>query len=57
MDVLLKANERETVLTDTEILDEVITLLPAGSETSAITGCFLLMMLAMNPNIQVILKK
>ncbi|XP_072159667.1 cytochrome P450 4C1 [Bemisia tabaci] len=37
---------------ETDMIDEVITFLIGGSETSAVTNCFCLLMLAMHPEFQ-----
>lgn len=53
MDQFLKYNEEGAELTDKEIIYEANTMLAAGSETNALTISFTLIMLAMNPEIQV----
>lgn len=53
MDQFLKQNEEGEKLTDKEIIYEGNTMLAAGSETNALTISFTLIMLAMNPEIQV----
>lgn len=56
IDQFLKLNERNEdgeKLTDKEIIHELNTMIAAGSETNALTISFTLVMLAMNPEIQV----
>lgn len=57
MDQFLKYNEEGAKLTDKEIIYEANTMLAASSETNALTISFTLIMLAMNPKIQVSKKK
>lgn len=54
MDHLLRQNEEGTNHTDEKVRHEINTLISAGSETNALAICFTLIMLAMNPEIQVI---
>lgn len=49
---LLRLNETEKQ-SDDELMQEGVTTIAAGYETSAMTICFALIMLAMNPDIQV----
>ncbi|VVC43515.1 Cytochrome P450, E-class, group I,Cytochrome P450,Cytochrome P450, conserved site [Cinara cedri] len=52
LDTLLELNETGANFSDAEIRDEVVTMMIGGSETSAITNCFCLLMLAIHPDIQ-----
>ncbi|XP_050530172.1 cytochrome P450 4C1-like [Daktulosphaira vitifoliae] len=52
MDCLLLANESDPDFSDDDVLDEVITMLYAGSDTSGTTECFCLLMLAIHQDIQ-----
>ena len=51
--MLLELNEQGAGFSDQDLYDETITMMIGGSETSAITNCFTLLMLAMHPQIQV----
>ncbi|XP_015378114.1 PREDICTED: cytochrome P450 4C1-like [Diuraphis noxia] len=53
LDILFELNNNGGHFSDSDIRDEVITMMIAGSETNAITICFCLLMLAMNQDIQV----
>ncbi|XP_015378113.1 PREDICTED: cytochrome P450 4C1-like [Diuraphis noxia] len=54
LDILFELNNNGSGhFSDSDIRDEVITIMIAGSETNAITICFCLLMLAMNQDIQV----
>nr|AVL92848.1 CYP450 [Locusta migratoria] len=52
LDYLLEATESGGRLTETELRDEVNTLLSAGYETTATTVCFALLLLGMYPRVQ-----
>ncbi|KAF0752653.1 cytochrome P450 4C1-like isoform X1, partial [Aphis craccivora] len=52
LDTLLDLNEAGANFSDDDIRDEVMTMMLSGSETSTVTGCFCLLMLAMHPEIQ-----
>ncbi|VVC43354.1 Cytochrome P450, E-class, group I,Cytochrome P450,Cytochrome P450, conserved site [Cinara cedri] len=52
LDKLLKLNNEGVDFTDDELIDEVITITIAGSDTSAITQCFCLLLLAIHQDIQ-----
>uniref|UniRef100_A0A2S2Q055 Cytochrome p450 n=1 Tax=Sipha flava TaxID=143950 RepID=A0A2S2Q055_9HEMI len=52
LDTLLELNEVGANLTDIEVRDEVVTMMSAGSDTSAVTICFCLLLLAIQPDIQ-----
>ncbi|KAF0760023.1 cytochrome P450 4C1-like [Aphis craccivora] len=52
LDTLLDLNEAGANFSDEELRDEVVTMMIGGSETSAITVCFCLLMLAIHPEIQ-----
>uniref|UniRef100_A0A8D8V6D0 Cytochrome P450 4C1 n=1 Tax=Cacopsylla melanoneura TaxID=428564 RepID=A0A8D8V6D0_9HEMI len=52
LDILLELKAAGAHFTDDDIRDEVITMMIGGSETSALTNCFTLLMLAMHPEIQ-----
>ncbi|XP_050423131.1 cytochrome P450 4C1-like [Adelges cooleyi] len=52
LDKLIELNEEGANLTDEEIRDEVVTMLVGGSETTTITNCFCLLMLAIHQDIQ-----
>lgn len=52
MDTLFELNEAGANFSDNDILDEVVTMMIGGSETSAITLCFSLLLLAIHPDIQ-----
>ncbi|XP_050054619.1 cytochrome P450 4C1-like isoform X2 [Aphis gossypii] len=52
LDTLLDLNEASANFSDEEIRDEVVTMMIGGSETSTITVCFCLLMLAIHPEIQ-----
>lgn len=51
--MLLELNEQGAGFSDQDLYDETITMMIGGSETSAITNSFTLLMLAMHPHIQV----
>lgn len=51
MELVLRYKDNE-IFSNKELSDEIITLITAGSETSSITMCFTLLMLAMNPDAQ-----
>lgn len=50
---MLRLNKEGIELTDEELIYEGINVVAGGSETNALAICFTLMMLAMNPEIQV----
>ncbi|VVC26885.1 Cytochrome P450,Cytochrome P450, E-class, group IV,Cytochrome P450, conserved site [Cinara cedri] len=52
LDKLLKLNNEGADFTDGELKDEVITMTVAGSDTSAISECFCVLLLAMHQDIQ-----
>ncbi|KAL4123116.1 hypothetical protein QTP88_015346 [Uroleucon formosanum] len=52
LDILFKLNNKGGNFTDSDIRAEVITMMTGGSETSAITVCFCLLMLAIDQDIQ-----
>ncbi|XP_029344467.1 cytochrome P450 4C1 isoform X2 [Acyrthosiphon pisum] len=52
LDTLFELNETGANFSDNDILDEVVTMMIGGSETSAITLCFSLLLLAIHPDIQ-----
>ncbi|KAF0760019.1 Uncharacterized protein FWK35_00004731, partial [Aphis craccivora] len=52
LDTLLDLNEAGANFSDDDIRDEVVTMMIGGSETSTITVCFCLLMLAIHPIIQ-----
>ncbi|XP_001951034.3 cytochrome P450 4C1 [Acyrthosiphon pisum] len=52
LDTLLDLNEAGANFSDEELRDEVVTMMIGGSETSAITLCFCLLLLAIHPEIQ-----
>ncbi|KAK7588226.1 hypothetical protein V9T40_005471 [Parthenolecanium corni] len=52
LDLLLELNEEGAEFSDTDIRDEVVTMMIGGSETSALTLSFTLLMLAMNSEVQ-----
>nr|QTC11262.1 cytochrome P450 380C41 [Phenacoccus solenopsis] len=52
LDILLDLNENGAEFTDDDIRDEVVTMMIGGSETSALTNCYTLLMLAMHPHAQ-----
>ncbi|KAK7604566.1 hypothetical protein V9T40_005752 [Parthenolecanium corni] len=52
LDILLKLNDEGAEFSDSDIRDEVVTMMIGGSETSALTLSFTLLMLAMNPEVQ-----
>ncbi|CAH1715439.1 unnamed protein product [Aphis gossypii] len=52
LDTLFDLNEAGENFSDEEIRDEVVTMMMTGSETSTITGCYCLLMLAIHPKIQ-----
>lgn len=52
LDTLLDLNEQGAEFSDQDLYDEVITMMIGGSETSAITNCFTLLMLAIHPHMQ-----
>ena len=53
LDKLLELNEEGAEFSDQDLYDETITMMIGGSETSAITNSFTLLMLAMHPDVQV----
>ncbi|KAK7604570.1 hypothetical protein V9T40_005756 [Parthenolecanium corni] len=52
VDILYKLYDNKHFLTEKELTDEILTLIFAGSETTAIAISFTLMMLAMRPDVQ-----
>ncbi|XP_022166734.1 cytochrome P450 4C1-like isoform X2 [Myzus persicae] len=52
LDTLFELNEVGANFSDDDIRDEVVTMMIGGSETSAITLCFCLLLLAIYPDIQ-----
>ncbi|XP_060860449.1 cytochrome P450 4C1-like [Metopolophium dirhodum] len=52
LDTLFELNNDGGNFSDSDIRDEVVTMLTGGSETSAITVCFCLLMLAIDQDIQ-----
>ncbi|XP_050423133.1 cytochrome P450 4C1-like [Adelges cooleyi] len=52
LDTLLELNEAGANFSNDEIRDEVVTMMIGGSETSAITNCFCLLMLAIHQDVQ-----
>ncbi|XP_046665741.1 cytochrome P450 4C1-like [Homalodisca vitripennis] len=52
LDILLELNDGGNTFTDDDLRDEVVTMMVGGSETSAMTDCFCLLMLAMHEDIQ-----
>ncbi|XKL64203.1 hypothetical protein PGB90_004289 [Kerria lacca] len=52
LDLLLELNENGAEFSDTDIRDEVVTMMIGGTETSAVTISFTLLMLAMYPEAQ-----
>nr|UMO80440.1 cytochrome P450 CYP380C40 [Myzus persicae] len=52
LDILFKLNIEGGNLSDNDIRDEVVTMMTAGSDTSSITVCFCLLMLAIHQDIQ-----
>ncbi|XP_060876038.1 cytochrome P450 4C1-like isoform X2 [Metopolophium dirhodum] len=52
LDILFELNNTGGNFSDSDIRDEVITMMIGGSETSAITICFCLLMLAIHQDIQ-----
>ncbi|XP_050538613.1 cytochrome P450 4C1-like [Daktulosphaira vitifoliae] len=52
LDTLLELNEAGANFSNEEIRDEVVTMMIGGSETSAITNCFCILMLAIHQDIQ-----
>ncbi|XP_016656341.1 cytochrome P450 4C1 [Acyrthosiphon pisum] len=52
LDTLFELNNGGGNFSDSDIRDEVITMLAAGSETNAITVCFCLLLLAIHQDIQ-----
>ncbi|XP_075233074.1 cytochrome P450 4C1-like [Lycorma delicatula] len=52
LDILLELKDSGTTFTDDDLRDEVVTMMVGGSETSALTNCFCLLLLAMHPEIQ-----
>ncbi|KAE9541566.1 hypothetical protein AGLY_003557 [Aphis glycines] len=52
LNTLLDLNEAGENFSDEEIRDEVVTMMMTGSETSSVTGCYCLLMLAIHPKIQ-----
>ncbi|CAI6354070.1 unnamed protein product [Macrosiphum euphorbiae] len=52
IDTLLEASENDPDFTNTDIRDEVITMMFAGSDTNATTECFCLLLLAIHQDIQ-----
>ncbi|XP_026817199.1 cytochrome P450 4C1-like [Rhopalosiphum maidis] len=52
LDTLFELNEAGANFSDDDIKDEVVTMMIGGSETSAITICFSLLLLAIYPDIQ-----
>ncbi|CAI6360436.1 unnamed protein product [Macrosiphum euphorbiae] len=52
LDILFELNQTGGNFSDSDIRDEVVTMMTGGSETSAITICFCLLMLAIHQDIQ-----
>ncbi|XP_025419157.1 cytochrome P450 4C1-like isoform X2 [Sipha flava] len=52
LDKLLQLNETGANLSDEDLRDEVVTMMIAGTETTAITLCFCLLLLAIHQDIQ-----
>ncbi|RZF47741.1 hypothetical protein LSTR_LSTR006005 [Laodelphax striatellus] len=52
LDILFELIDSGTNFTNDDLRDEVVTMMVGGSETSALTNCFCLLMLAMHPEIQ-----
>jgi cytochrome P450 family 4 len=52
LDILFELNNTGGNFSDSDIRDEVVTMMTGGSETSAITICFCLLMLAIDQDIQ-----
>lgn len=52
LDILLELKDAGAQFSDDDIRDEVITMMIGGSETSALTNCFCLTLLAIHPEIQ-----
>ncbi|XP_046621117.1 uncharacterized protein LOC124305582 [Neodiprion virginianus] len=52
IDGLLKLSNDNKILTDKAVREQVDTMMTAGSDTSAITASFLMMMLASHPDVQ-----
>ncbi|XP_027840519.2 cytochrome P450 4C1-like [Aphis gossypii] len=52
LDTLFELNEAGANFSDDDFRDEVVTMMIGGSETSAITLCFCLLLLAIYPDIQ-----
>ncbi|XP_029343853.1 cytochrome P450 4g15-like [Acyrthosiphon pisum] len=52
LDILFELNNNGGNFSDSDIRDEVVTMMTGGSETSAITICFCLLMLAIDQDIQ-----
>ncbi|CAI6359143.1 unnamed protein product [Macrosiphum euphorbiae] len=52
LDLLFELNNNGGNFSDSDIRDEVVTMMTGGSETSAITICFCLLMLAIDQDIQ-----
>ncbi|XP_022176867.1 cytochrome P450 4C1-like [Myzus persicae] len=52
LDILFQLNNDGGNFSDADIRDEVVTMMTGGSETSAITICFCLLMLAIHQDIQ-----
>ncbi|KAE9533548.1 hypothetical protein AGLY_009186 [Aphis glycines] len=52
LDKLLKLNDEGADFTDEDLKDEVITMTVAGSDTSAISECFCILLLAIHQDIQ-----
>ncbi|XKL64201.1 hypothetical protein PGB90_004287 [Kerria lacca] len=52
LDILLDLNEEGAEFSDNDLLDEVLTMMIGGSETSAVTISGTLLMLAIHPEIQ-----
>ncbi|XP_054262081.1 cytochrome P450 4C1-like [Macrosteles quadrilineatus] len=52
LDILLELKDSGTNFSDDDLRDEVVTMMIGGSETSGLTNCFCLLMLAMHQDIQ-----
>ncbi|XP_065207591.1 cytochrome P450 4C1-like isoform X4 [Planococcus citri] len=52
IDILLNYHDANTNFTDKELTDEVNTMMFAGSETTAVTICFCMLMLGMRQDVQ-----
>ncbi|XP_065205839.1 cytochrome P450 4g15-like [Planococcus citri] len=52
IDILLGSSESKNHFSDDQLADEIVTVIMAGSETTAITVCFTLLMLAVNQHYQ-----